>query len=196
MPNWCSCTLKIKGKTNSRNDFKHKMESFIKSKFSEFDKEETKSAIPCFDFEFALPMPEELRHTISPRPLTKEEIISLAKEYNWEESLLNARLAQTPSEEEFAALDALKEKYGFDNWYGWCCAHWDTKWNACHTEGCLPTETPKMLVYAFDTAWSPPSNVIHALAMKFPDLTFRLEYTLEGEGGNFHFNGESHLFRG
>lgn len=198
MPNWCSCTLKIKGKSNLRNDFKHAMDSFIKSKFAKFDTEENRAngfSYPSFDFEFILPMPEALRGTTSPRPMTKEAVIKLAKENNWDDSLLNARLACTPSDEEFAALDALKDEYGFDNWYDWSLANWDTKWNACHTEGCLPAETPKMLIYSFDTAWGSPDNVIHALAKRFPNLTFRLEYTLEGESGKFCLEGNGEYYR-
>lgn len=187
MPNWCSNTLKIKGNKNLRSEFKHKMEEFIKSKFAKVAKDAESvghvAPLPSFDFEFALPLPEELRDTTAPRPTNKDQILKWAKENNWTEETLMERLALCPTEEEEAHLDALRAKYGTDNWYDWCNIHWGTKWNACHSEGLLPRETTHMLVYTFDTAWCPPVGIIHALAAKFPQLSFRLEYSVEGESG-------------
>ena len=37
------------------------------------------------------------------------------------EELTNTSFPQSVNEE-------LKLKYGFDNWYEWCCANWGTKW--------------------------------------------------------------------
>lgn len=49
-------------------------------------------------------------------------------------------------------------EYGYDTWYDWSCAKWNTKWNACHS--CM--ETSDTLV--FDTAWSAPFPVLDKLA--------------------------------
>lgn len=187
MPNWCFNTLKIKGNKNLRSEFKHMMDSFIKGKFEKVAKDAESvghvAPIPTFDFEFVLPLPEELRDTTSPRPVNKDQVLKWAKENNWADDVLQARLASCPTDEENVQLDALRDKYGFDNWYDWCNSIWGTKWNACNSEGSEVKETAQMLVYYFETAWCPPVGVIHALASKFPDLKFRLEYSVEGESG-------------
>jgi hypothetical protein len=58
--------------------------------------------------------------------------------------------------------------------YEWCCEHWGTKWNAYNQRQLSPTA-----IY-FETAWDPPEPVMDALAAKFPDVSFTLEYTDEG----------------
>lgn len=56
-------------------------------------------------------------------------------------------------------LYELKEKYGFDNWYDWRCAHWGTKWNASETSYDEENHTVR-----FDTAWSIPYPIIAKIA--------------------------------
>ena len=65
------------------------------------------------------------------------------------------------------------ELYGKNNWYDWSWENWGTKWNACFAE-----------VYgnsiAFETAWSPCSPVISALAEQFPEAEFCYRYEEPG----------------
>jgi hypothetical protein len=94
------------------------------------------------------------------------------------------------AKEEREAQDAqyklLKEEnvklYGFADWYDWCVANWDTKWNAysCWTleEGSGVTIND-ISDLGFQTAWSPPLKVIRALA-KLTGETFRMSYYDEG----------------
>ena len=208
MPNWTSNTLKVKGKKADRELFASELKAFIRSKFkAEIDKwvnenpgkcrnKYEKHILPMFDFNFVIPMPEELQGTTSPRPMTAEQIIRLAKDNEWPEETLKWRLEGALTEEEGKRLDELQSRYGFDNWYDWCCCNWGTKWNACHSEGRNPQETATMTVYRFDTAWSPPAPVIHALAAAYPKLTFRLEYTCEGESGKWNFIGNPKEYAG
>jgi hypothetical protein len=55
------------------------------------------------------------------------------------------------------------EKYGYGNWYDFCCGEWGTKWDVgsdgttdVHPDG-------KMLHTYFDSAWSPPINAYEKL---------------------------------
>lgn len=72
-----------------------------------------------------------------------------------------------------------RPKDGFNQGgYEWCCEHWGTKWNAYGQKRLGPTS-----VY-FETAWSAPEPVMDALAAKFPDVPFMLEYADEAFGHN------------
>jgi len=65
------------------------------------------------------------------------------------------------------------ELYGKNNWYDWSYKNWGTKWNARYVE-----------VYdnsiSFETAWSPCSPVIAALAKQFPEAGFYYNYEESG----------------
>jgi hypothetical protein len=208
MPNWTGNILKVKGKKADRDLFASELKAFIRSKFKpvvdawakenpgKCIKRFEESQMPMFDFNFVLPMPTELEGTTSPRPLNRKQILQLAKDNNWSKETLEWRLESALSEDEAKVLDELKIRYGFDNWYDWCNANWGTKWNACHSDGATPTETATMTIYYFDTPWSPPEPVIHALAAAYPKLTFRLEYTLEGESGKHHMIGDASEYNG
>ena len=63
----------------------------------------------------------------------------------------------------------LRKLHGADNWYDWSINKWGTKWNSYHDE--VEYDGEESLVYKFDTAWSPPEPVIHALREKFEDLS-------------------------
>ena len=62
--------------------------------------------------------------------------------------------------------------------YAWCNQNWDTKWNACDVSINLYEEGVSR-VY-FNTAWSPPVNVIKKLAEQFPAVLFELYYEEPG----------------
>ena len=64
-----------------------------------------------------------------------------------------------------------REKYGYGNWYDYCCGEWGTKWDVggqgqsdIHPDG-------RMLHTSFDSAWSPPVNAYE----KLEKLGFRVE---------------------
>jgi len=71
-----------------------------------------------------------------------------------------------------------REKYGYGNWYDYCCGEWGTKWDVggdgqtdIHPDG-------KMLFTTFDSAWSPPVNAY----MKLEELGFGVN-AMYYEGG-------------
>ena len=54
-----------------------------------------------------------------------------------------------------------------DRWYDWRIQNWDTKWDAYDVE--IIDDDPENLEIEFNTAWSPPEAVCHALREKFED---------------------------
>jgi hypothetical protein len=72
-----------------------------------------------------------------------------------------------------------------DWWYNWNCANWGTKWNCGEVWHDRTTEQiteEGRTSYNFDTAWSPASPVIEALAEQFPTLTITHRYCEAGMG--------------
>ena len=54
-----------------------------------------------------------------------------------------------------------------DRWYDWRVQNWDTKWDAYDVE--VIDEDHDCVEIQFDTAWSPPEAICHALREKYPD---------------------------
>ncbi len=71
------------------------------------------------------------------------------------------------------------EKYGYANWYDWRIANWGTKWNAYETF--VDWDAHQIF---FQTAWSAPEPVIHALHEAFPGVEFEWLYADEDCGHN------------
>jgi len=71
------------------------------------------------------------------------------------------------------------QRYGKNNWRDWCITHWGTKWDADAT---LTNETPDILAYGFESAWSPPVAWLTKVARDFPRLRFTLSYYEPGMG--------------
>lgn len=106
------------------------------------------------------------------------------------------------------------------DWYSWRLENWGTKWDAsfdgpmaaiaaaeADVEASVerlgaqddavasPTEEPgaESILYRFDTAGSPPASAVKALAARYPELTFALEYGEPGLGfaGRLTARGEA-----
>jgi hypothetical protein len=80
-------------------------------------------------------------------------------------------------------------KYEYTDWYGWRCANWGTKWDACDTCG-----EPKDGAISFMTAWNPPEKIVEKLIANFPKenidwyyeepgMNFAGTYSSDGKGG-------------
>lgn len=145
-----------------------------------------------FDFNGALPMPEELRGTTSPvRIQTQAEIDEIWAEWNrrkaagelqeWEQREGKPWGLGTTQE----ASDALVAKYGTNNWYDWANINWGTKWGAYDSSEWEVTEgengNATAAVY-YNTAWSPASPFFVNVSEKFPTLAFDTQYADEGGG--------------
>ena len=90
-----------------------------------------------------------------------------------------------------AAAEAYQAKYGHtkdgynSGGYEWCNGNWGTKWGIYDVD--FTPHTKRGALLSFRSAWSPPSTaVFQALAKKFPNLTFEIEYF---EGGAAYCGG-------
>ncbi len=69
---------------------------------------------------------------------------------------------------------AFGESYRFasgeadDRWYDWRLRNWDTKWDAYDVA--ITDDDPDCLEIEFETAWSPPEAICHAIREQYPDL--------------------------
>lgn len=77
-----------------------------------------------------------------------------------------------------------------NSWYNWNVKNWGTKWDASDVE--LISDEPNgenhVLVYRFDTPWSPPIPVIEKLSEQYPRLLLTLSYEEEQRwGGEIEF---------
>jgi hypothetical protein len=81
-----------------------------------------------------------------------------------------------------------------NNWYDWNVRNWGTKWDVGvgdkeeYPETELTDESETLLIYRFNTAWSPPLPAIEKLSQQYPDLEFSLSFEEEtGWGGEYLF---------
>jgi len=65
-----------------------------------------------------------------------------------------------------------------DRWYDWRLQHWDTKWDAYDVE--VTDDDPDQFEVCFDTAWSPPEAICHAMREQYPDLSVSWFYDEPG----------------
>ena len=62
-----------------------------------------------------------------------------------------------------------------DRWYNWRVQNWGTKWDA-YTMEIDDTDMPHGFEVQFETAWSPPEEVCHAIREQFDDLSISWFY--------------------
>ena len=87
-----------------------------------------------------------------------------------------------------AKNEANIKKFGHANWYDWRLANWGTKWDA--SEVCFTEEDDTCATIRFDTAWSPPTELLQWYAEQNPDVIFVNTYDEEGMGfEGFECNG-------
>ena len=65
-----------------------------------------------------------------------------------------------------------------DRWYDWRIQNWDTKWDCYDVEG--TDNDPECLEIQFNTAWSPPEAICHALREQYPDVSISWFYDEPG----------------
>ena len=64
-----------------------------------------------------------------------------------------------------------------DRWYNWRVANWGTKWD-CYD--LTIDEDEQELTLSFNTAWSPPEEICHALKEKYEDASIQWFYDEPG----------------
>tara|TARA_B100001287_G_scaffold129246_1_gene108919 strand:+ start:177 stop:671 length:495 start_codon:yes stop_codon:yes gene_type:complete len=65
-----------------------------------------------------------------------------------------------------------------DRWYDWRLQNWDTKWDAYDVS--VDDDDPDQLEVSFNTAWSPPEAICHAIREQYPDLSVSWFYDEPG----------------
>ena len=66
-----------------------------------------------------------------------------------------------------------------DRWYNWRCQNWGTKWD-CYTLEMDDTDLPHGFEVTFETAWSPPEEVCHAIREQYPNVSISWFYDEPG----------------
>ena len=86
--------------------------------------------------------------------------------------------------------EILAADYG-DARYNWEITHWGCKWGAANSV--IVEEWDGYVEYAFDTAWSPPIELLETMATQWPNLSFVLVYEELGMAfkGIAKFKGDS-----
>ena len=65
-----------------------------------------------------------------------------------------------------------------DRWYDWRVQNWDTKWDAYDIV--VTDDDPDCTEIEFNTAWSPPEAICHALREQYPDVDISWFYDEPG----------------
>ena len=71
----------------------------------------------------------------------------------------------------------LLAKYGYSNWYDWCCDNWGSKWSDRETT--LAEDSEKRQHWYFQSAWAPMGGLIEKVSERYDKLLFGLSYTEE-----------------
>lgn len=101
--------------------------------------------------------------------------------------------AVLPYPHNFAVMDAEREELGSQAYlekygttedgfnmggYAWRCENWGVKWNA---SGVARRDYRGNVCLTFQTAWDTPTPLITALAKRFPEVTFSVDFFDSGD---------------
>lgn len=86
--------------------------------------------------------------------------------------------------ERLAAIEMIAEsnykKYGAVDWYYWNVDNWGTKWEVQADIDIILDGNNSQLTATFDSAWSPPIPIIHALYSKFSIESIKFDWIEPG----------------
>lgn len=155
MPNWAYNQLTVYGDEQELNEFESKINISNEIHLTVFK-----------------PMPDVLKDTTAPWPESPEPNPNWAKllaegdiDQEWYDKLCENRRT-----EHEAGVKAFKET-GYHNWYEWSMKNWGTKWPPSET---YIVRNVDSLDIRFHTPWSPPVELIKAIAKKNTHLSFVL----------------------
>jgi hypothetical protein len=84
---------------------------------------------------------------------------------------------------EISLTEAFAVPDGFNaGGYEWCRANWGTKWGIYDAVQRPRANKGTTLRYSFQSAWTPPLPVFHAMSAQFPMLHFTVRYYERGMG--------------
>jgi len=163
MPNHCSNTLGVLGKTEDVEKFI----AFITNNGP--DKEENKYQL----FKNLMPMPKELEGTTSPSKSSNEELIKkygTDNWYDWCNTNWGTKWGDyNIDKSQVSALVQYSYPIGIDG-----CKDYDSS---------IEDRSNSYVHFYYDTAWAPGSDQLcDALCLKFPELNFNLYYEEQGMG--------------
>lgn len=164
MPNYVTNILRINGTPQQVSEVRDATRGRFLKKDGSDDGEQV------FDFDKLIPMPPEL----SIRSGIESNIAVLK-----EESKALPSYMQDRGDPEL--IEKCRENirlHGHPTWYEWHIENWGTKWGAYQQKEVEPN------ILSFQTAWSCPVKILEALAAKFPEVEFVVEYADEDIGSN------------
>ena len=125
-----------------------------------------------FDFEGMIPMPKDLAKSFDvDNPFDHGD--------DWENDMGHL----VPSDP-LTRKRWIKE-YGFDNWYDWRIANWDTKWNSYNVD--VDLEGVDRFYVSFLTAWSCPTKIYLKMKEYCDEHNLSLDWEV-----SFEFEDESY----
>jgi hypothetical protein len=161
MPNWAYCNLCVAGNAEDIAVLRE----MVRNKDGNFD------------LSLLRPMPAVLVGTPSPTP-TDDQLLHILDLH--ERGVISyERLVElrTKTYKDLELVNKALDETGYPNWYDWCISNWGTKWPP--TDVMLNVDEELALEFSFNSAWSPPGNLIQYASGLFPLLTFVLRYSEE-----------------
>jgi hypothetical protein len=165
MPNWCANKLEIEF------DIKEKCSQFLELLGKGKDDNQ-------FDFGLFVPPPACIPYLSTVTERGEKGGVQQKLVYSTSDVKFKGR--ENAEHQHFTVnwrdAERLMAQHGANNWYNWNCEHWGTKWNA--SDARVEVVSGTEVVIQFDSAWSPPTPVIDAMAARLPSariLFFHIE---------------------
>jgi len=131
------------------------------------------------DFNLLMPMPDDLRNTVSPHDVvaTQEEADQKNAEYNAMPFSRFGRSDDDPPQIKYLTMAEVERRlseYGSLDWYSWALSHWGTKWGAyshsVYELGFFKDYEDNVygrVDLRFETAWSQPTPIFAIIEFAF-----------------------------
>ena len=174
MPNWVFSSLTVEGNPASVKKLKKQVGKKFTKSHDEWNMETQEM--------------EQVKYTYS-KPIFAFHNIFNHKDDGVPSKIYNAQ--KDPNENP-------SKLFSGNNWYSWNVRNWGTKWDVAISDDDKYPDTELLdeeengenlvLVYKFNTAWSPAVPAIEKLSKQYPDLLLTLQYEEEqGWGGEMEF---------
>ncbi len=187
MPNYVTNRIELQGSQDQIDDLLERIKNDVLGKWT-------------IDFLKLVPRPPELDiEAGSSTYRGMKEYENFLNDYIEENDIKELKIEEIPKAEEDKYLEKHKdidhedwdlgrkamintEKYGAPTWYEWNIRNWGTKWNACGYDDEYDYSKDEEIV--FDTAWSPPHQILEKMASLYPGIQFTHRWADEDVGQN------------
>lgn len=166
MPNWTTNLLCITGNAPSLRQCLNAIKSDLPLPFGQH-----------ISFHKILPVPPILQNSTFANGTGKQAVQFMEKGLYPAGDPKRQASIRPFTEEEQEAFDAL----GVEDVIDWQIKNWGCRGDACRTclDGLIDERGEAYI--RFETAWSPPTGILRALRVMFPDLGFNMRYRLEDD---------------